>query len=130
MHLKTIAEKNVNRINTLLTQGKTVKSLHVIFEIIQAQKVSPQLKEDDEYASQCFKDHFLREEVINLCLRATVITPLILQQNPNLCFSKNLNAVSIHAWLSLTFKNSLFFPECKLAKKRVLKCAKPNKLLF
>lgn len=50
MHLKTIAGKKKNSINTLLTQGKTVKSLHVIFEIIQAHKVSPQLKKDDEYA--------------------------------------------------------------------------------
>lgn len=45
MHLKTIAEKNcIGLIPFLLTRGKTVKSLHVIFEIIQAHKVSPQLK--------------------------------------------------------------------------------------
>lgn len=50
MYLKTTAEKLLNRINILSTQGKTVKSLHVIFEIIQVYKVSPQLKKGDEYA--------------------------------------------------------------------------------
>lgn len=49
MHLKTIAERKWNKINTLLSQGETIKSLHVIFEIIQAHRVSPQLQKDDEY---------------------------------------------------------------------------------
>lgn len=48
MHLKTTAEKLLNRINILSTQGKTVKSLHMIFENIQAHKVSLQLKKGDE----------------------------------------------------------------------------------
>lgn len=44
MHLKTRAEELLNRINILSTQGKTVKSLHMISENIQAHKVSLQLK--------------------------------------------------------------------------------------
>lgn len=43
------------------------------------------------------------EEVINLCFRETVITPLIVQQNPYHCSSEKLNTVSIHAKLLLTF---------------------------
>lgn len=49
MHLKTRDERKWSKINTLLTQGKTMESLHVIFEITQAHRVSPQLQKDDEY---------------------------------------------------------------------------------
>lgn len=49
MHLRTITERKWSKINTLLTQGKTIESLHVISEIIQAHRVSPQLQKDDEY---------------------------------------------------------------------------------
>lgn len=38
MHLKTTAEKLLSRINILSTQGKTVKTLHMISEIIQCTK--------------------------------------------------------------------------------------------
>lgn len=70
------------------------------------------------------------EEVINLCFRKTVITPLILQQNPYLCFFENQNMVSRHTKLSLPFKNILSFPRCQLVKKRVLKSVQPCKLLL
>lgn len=70
------------------------------------------------------------EEVINLCFRKTVITPLILQQNPYLCLSQNPNMVSRHARLSLPSKNTLSFLKCRLVKKRALKSVKPCKLLL
>lgn len=50
MHLKTTAEKLLNRNNILSTQSKTLKSLHMIFENIKAHNVSLQLKNGDEYA--------------------------------------------------------------------------------
>lgn len=108
-------KKGIGLIPFLLTQGKSVKCLHVNFETIRAHKVSPQLKKDHEYAPWCFKDPFLTEEVINLCFRETVTTPLILQQNLYLC----LTSLKIWTWWAyMQNSHSLLKIFCSLPKAR------------